>query len=234
MAKQYFFRIFASLLLALSFSPSVKSFASMPAVNRFKDGVAAIQGTWYDLDGNEAISVVGDSFNGRRIFGAGNLEGSLNAPWAEFSIANGQGEEPSFVNITWTPRRRFLIVGGKSYRSTKEPEFFESVRGVFLGMKKEDALALLGDPTENVHNWKFIYPDLSLHTSGGMVIAIVLPCGGARLDGSGLGADDAPEDFAEAYDFAEGWDGKESKEIGSYGEYLRKQDGKIILSLSEN
>jgi hypothetical protein len=91
----------------------------------------------------------------------------------------------------------------------------------------------LGEPTKNAHDWKFIYPDLTLHTSGGMVVGIVLPRGGARLDGSGLGADDAPEDFAEAYDFAEGWDGKESKEIGSYGEYLRKQDGKIILSLSE-
>lgn len=224
---------FSGPCFTLSLFPNATVFASMPAVNRFEDGVAAIQGVWYDLEGNEAFSVAGTSFDGRRILGAANLEGSRQAPWAEFRIANGQGEEPSRVSITWTPSHRFLIVGGKPYRNTKEPEHFESVRSVFLGMKKEDALALLGEPTENVHDWKFIYPDLSIHTSGGMVTAIVLPGSGARLDGSGLGADDAPEDFAKAYDFPEGWDGQESREIGSYGEYLQRKGTTIILSLSK-
>ena len=219
---------FAFLVAALSFSAA--AFASMPAINRFTEGVAAVQGVWYDLDGVEAFSAEGAFFDGRKILDVTGYGGSAEAANVDFCLEGKDGETPFYVNITWTRDRRFLLVDGRYCRSTKEPDYFESARGVFLGMKTEDALALLGEPTEHTKNGRLIYPDMTIHTSGGMVVAIVLPNGGAHLDASGLGAEDAPEDFAAAYNFSKNWDGQ-AREIESSGEYLRKQEGMIILSL---
>lgn len=220
---------FAILLAALSFGAA--AFASMPAINRFTEGVAAVQGVWYDLDGVEVFSAEGASFDGRKILDVTGYGGSAEAANADFCLEGKDGEKPSHVNITWTRDRRFLLVNGKYCRSTKEPVYYESARGVFLGMKTENALALLGEPTEHTKNGRLIYPDMTLRASGGMVVAIFLPVGGARLDGNGLGADNAPEDFAEAYGFPAGWDGQDRREIGNCGEYLQKKEGKIIFSL---
>ena len=217
---------FAILVAALSFG--AVAFASMPAINRFTEGVAAVQGVWYDLDGVEVFSAEGASFDGRKILDVTGYGGSAEAANADFRL---EGESPSYVNITWTRDRRFLLVNGKFCRNTKEPVYFESARGAFLGMKTEDALALLGEPTKNIGNRRFVYPDMTINTSGGMVVTIFLPQDGARLDGSGLGADDAPEDFAEAYGFSEGWDGQSHREIGDCGEYLQRKEGWMILSL---
>lgn len=219
---------FAFLFVALSFGAA--AFASMPAINRFTEGVAAVQGVWYNLDGNEAFSAEGALFNGRKILNVTGYGGSAEAANVDFCLEGKDDEKPFYVNITWTRDRRFLLVDGRFYRNTKEPEYFESARGVFLGMKTEDALALLGTPTESVGDRRLVYPDMTINTSGGMVVAIFLPAGGARLDGSGLGAEDAPEDFAAAYDFPGDWDGQTRKIEGS-SEYLRKQEGMIILSL---
>ena len=218
---------FAILLAALSFG--AVAFASMPAINRFTEGVAAVQGVWYDLDGVELFSAEGAFFNGRKILDVTGYGGSAEAANADFRL---EGESPSYVNITWTRDRRFLLVNGKFCRNTKEPVYFESARGAFLGMKTEDALALLGEPTEHTKNVRLIYPGMTLRASGGMVVAIFLPVGGARLDGSGLGADNAPEDFAAAYDFPENWDGQ-AREIEGSGEYLQRKEGWLILSLFE-
>ena len=217
-------------LAAFFLFPRDAAFASMPAVNRFSEGVAAVQGVWYDLDGNEAFSAAGTFFDGRAIRSVTGYGGSAEAANADFCLEEENGKT-SGVNITWTPDRRFLLLNGKYVRNTKEPIYFESARGVFLGMKTEKASELLGDPPEHTKNGRLIYPDISLRVSGGMVVAIFLPAGGARLDGSGLGADDAPEDFAEAYGFPAGWEGKDKAEIGNSEEYLERKDGGIILSL---
>ena len=228
-------RVFAVLIAALVLSFGATAFPSMPAVDRFEDGIAAIQGTWYDLDGNEAFVVVGDSFNGRKILSATNYLGSNRACTAEFCIEGENGEEPSHLDIVWLPNGRFIMVDGKNYRSTKEPTYFESVRGVFLGMKQEDMLALLGEPTKSESNCNFIFPDMSVRTVGGMVHAIFLPSGGARLDGSDLGADSAPEDFMAAYGLDEPL-GSKNREIGTCGEKLKLLNIRpktLLLSFSD-
>ena len=229
MTKRCILRVLSMLLLTLSFGTA--AFASIPAVNRFAEGVAAVQGVWYDLDGNEAFSVAGTAFDGRTIRSVTSYGVSAEACNADFGLEGENGENLSYINITWTADRRFLLLNSRYYRSTKEPLYFESVQGVFLGMKTEDALTLLGEPAGHTKNGRFIYPGMTINTSGGMVIAIFLPSGGARLDGSGLGADDTPEDFAAAYGFPEGWDGQNSMEIGNCKEYLQRKDGRIILSL---
>lgn len=224
------FRFLAALIVVLSFGAT--AFASMPAVNRFEDAVPAIQGVWYDLDGNEAFVVNGDSFNGRRILSATNYMGSVRAPEADFCIEGENGEEPSRITILWMSNGRFITVDGKSYRNTKEPSYFESVRGVYLGMKQEDMLALLGEPEETNKLGRFVYPDLTVKTVYGMVHAIILPRGGARLDVSGLGADSTPEDFAAAYGLAEPLGNKNCK-IGEHGEKLKLRPDMLILSFSD-
>lgn len=170
-------RVFSVLAALLCFSFGAVSFASMPAFNRFTEGVAAVQGTWYDLDGSEAFVVAGTSFNGRTIRSVTSYGGSAEACNADFCLEGENGEKPSYINVTWTSDRRFLLVNGMYCRNSKEPVYFESARGVFLGMKKDDMLALLGEPTKNVGNWRFVYPDMTINTSGGMVVAIFLPCG---------------------------------------------------------
>ena len=235
MTIRTFSRIFSVLAAVLIFSFGATSFASMPAVDRFEDAVPAIQGTWYDLDGNEAFVIVGDSFNGRKILSATNRLGSTRNPSAEFCIEGENGEEPSYLDIVWMSNGRFIMVDGINYRSTKEPTYFESARGVFLGMKQEDMLALLGEPTKSEANCNFIFPDMSVKTVGGMVHAIFLPSGGARLDGSGLGADSAPEEFMAAYGLDEPL-GNKNREIGTCGEKLKLLNIRpktLLLSFSD-
>lgn len=238
MTIRHLCRVFSVLVAIAAFSFGATVFASMPVADRFEDGVAAIQGTWYDLDGNEAFIVSGDSFNGRKILGATNYMGSSTATTAEFRVEGENGEGFSTLDIVWMPNGRFIMVNGRSYRNTKEPTYFESVRGVYLGMKQEDMLALLGEPTRNIKNWRFVYPGMTVNTTGGMVNAIFMDGGGARLDGSGLGADDAPEDFMAAYGLDEPL-GNKFREIGDCGEKLklvnlRPSPNMLVLSFADN
>ena len=72
-------------------------------------------------------------------------------------------------------------------------------------------------------------------TVGGMVHAIFLPSGGARLDGSGLGADSAPEEFMAAYGLDEPL-GNKNREIGTCGEKLKLLNIRpktLLLSFSD-
>ena len=110
-------RFFAILLAAL-FSGTT-AFASMPAINRFTEGVAAVQGVWYDLDGVELFSAEGASFDGRKILDVTGYGGSAEAANADFRLEGKDGEKPSYVNITWTRDRRFLLVNGKFCRNMK-------------------------------------------------------------------------------------------------------------------
>ena len=82
--------------------------------------------------------------------------GSAVACNADFCVRDEKEDKTFYINITWTANRKFLMVNGNYYRNTKEPEYYESARGVFLGMNKEDMLALLGtDDTE----WVCAFPD---------------------------------------------------------------------------
>ena len=220
------------LVISLSFGAAPAARASMPAWNVTKETIEAVQGTWYDLDGNVAFVVNGDDFNGRRLVHAMNFAG----PRACLADVFFEGEDlggPAGHFIRWMTNRRFLTVDGKVCRNTKEPEYYESVRGVYLGMKLDDMFALLGEPERNIKNRRFEWPDVTVNTEDGIVTAIFLPKGGARLDGSGLGADDTPEDFAAAYGFPEAWNGQESREIGNSGEYLQRKEELLLLSLFE-
>ena len=166
MTNRILFSFLISLLIALPFFSGTTSLASMPAINRFKEGVAAVQGVWYDLDGNEAFSAVGDSFNGKKILSVTSYGGSAIACDADFCVKDEDGEKTSHIDIAWTSNRKFLMVNGNYYRSTKEPEYYESAHGVFLGMKKENALALLSlaPPGRNVFYAGYFM--LALHDAG--------------------------------------------------------------------
>lgn len=232
MPDKEFLRVLAALFAALLFSFSAKAFASMPAWMVTNEVIEAAQGTWYDLDGNVAFVVEGDRLNGRRIVHALNFAGP-HACHADFFLdGENLGDSPAHF-IRWLPNRRFLTLDGTTCRNTREPEYFESVRGVYLGMKLDDMFALLGEPERNIKNRRFEWPDVTVNTEDGIVTAIFLPKGGARLDGSGLGADDTPEDFAAAYGFPEAWNGQESREIGNSGEYLQRKEELLLLSLFE-
>ena len=106
MTNRSLFRVLSLLAAVLAFSLGATSFASMPAVDRFEDAVPAIQGTWYDLDGNETFVIVGDSFNGRKILSATNKLGSTRNPSAEFCIEGENGEEPIFNGNTRRGREK--------------------------------------------------------------------------------------------------------------------------------
>lgn len=193
--------------------------ASMPAWNVTQETIEALQGTWYDLDGNVAFVVDGDTFNGRRIVHAMNFSGS-GACLADFFLEGENIGERGGRFVSWMPNGRFLILDGKVCRNTKEPEYFESVRGVYLGMKVEDMLAILGEPERIINKWRFVWPDMTVNTNDGIVLAICLPKGGARLDGSGLGADSGEEEYREAYGFEGELRSSEPREIGSLHEKL--------------
>ncbi len=206
--------------------------ASMPAWNVTKEAIEAMQGTWYDLDGNVAFVVTGDDFNGRKIVHAMNYAGP-RAWVADVFLEGEDGGERVGHSVAWMPSRRFLTVDGKTFRNTREPEYFESVRGVYLGMKEKEMLALMGAPERNAKGHHLAWPDMAVNIEGGIVTAIFLPKGGACLDGSGLGADSDEEAFREAYGIAGDFAETKFLEIGSCHEYLlfAEYPDEIALSL---
>ncbi len=223
---------FTALAFSNAFAPLPAARASMPAHNVTAETMAALQGVWYDMDGNPVFSVDDASFNGRAILGATNYAGP-KACEAELCLAGEAGAPPSIVNVSWTPGHRFMTMEGKTYRATAEEEYFESVGGIFLGMKTEDMLSHRDEPPQAASLHYYEWSDMSVRIMGGIVTEIFLVPGGASLDRSGLGAEASLADFQAAYGWTE--DGPEavSREIGPCQEYLcfDKYPERVVLSL---
>lgn len=232
----------------------VVAFATHCSANEvnFVTDLKSMVGNWYDSKGNLVLTVGSDySINGCKVV-ALYLNTHYTPIFTPQSVAvytckihDGHGIKeihldyhsmpPGFLS---TPDYHEMIVlnGKTALRRTKEPRYFESVGGIYLGMSKDDVLKLYGQPSSIINRdhyvtWKYARQKFDVAFAADIVDTITIYTGGdRRFDWSGLSANNTEYDFKRKYTIRQGQ--VSSLWIIGYGESIRLSKDSVTLSIS--
>ncbi|SDG76245.1 hypothetical protein SAMN05216584_11162 [Selenomonas sp. WCT3] len=102
-----------------------------------------LQGNWYDSAGNLVLSINGHYINGCKVvayLGCGDASG--------YRIQEADGYRDIGLMPEHMNAMDFLIFNEKqTLRHSEEPQYTESIAGLYLGMSQKDLEALYGSPT---------------------------------------------------------------------------------------
>lgn len=103
----------------------------------------ALQGDWYDSAGNLVLSINGHYINGCKVvayLACGEARG--------YRIQEADGYRDIGLTSEAMNEMDFLIFNEQqTLRHSKEPQYTESIAGLYLGMSQKDLEALYGSPT---------------------------------------------------------------------------------------
>ena len=207
----------------------------------------SIIGNWYDTKGNLVLSISNDyKINGCTVLGvkAGNVGLTV--------VKIDEGNR--YRTIVWWdtdphgpysyPDHHMLYMDlpndtGYALRRTKEPRYFESVGGIYIGMDKDEVLKLYGQPssTERHSNfesvWKYNNLGLDLEFGYNVVREITIyPYGDRRFDRSGLSARSSKAEFEYKYGNRVIGDGSMGYIDIGHNEKIEFREDSMILSMS--
>ena len=169
-----------------------------------------IVGNWYDTNGNLVLSISNDyKINGCTVMSVDFTADTAGIYKIVINEGNGnknielwhtgsQAKSYHEMLVIWTSNTT-----GSALRRTKNPQYFESIGGIYLGMDKNQVVSLYGQPlrVENQHRystWKYSGFEVSFEWN--VVIGITIyPNGDRRFDWSGLSANSSNSDFAYKY-----------------------------------
>ena len=203
-------------------------------------------GNWYDTKGNLVLTIGGDySVNRCKILSILSAFPE-SGPYRVEILENGRSkyidlEYLGSHNNNWeedvTGYHSYLVMNGQTeLRRTKNPQYFESVGGIYLGMSKDEVLRLYGQPSKFSKGyrstWEYNKEGMSLFFDGNIVIAITMyPKGNRRFDWSGLSANSSVNDFYYKYNPTKiKIDRSSGLDIG-YGEVIFIYNGEVTLGL---
>jgi len=175
----------------------------------------SVVGNWYDTKGNLVLTISSDhKLNGMQVMNL-NIDG--DALVGIYEITYKDGNQNKFIEF-WdlssvNNSYKFLIMNpGKNncyvLRKTKNPQYYESVGGIYLGMSESEVLRLYGTPSSKEHynrfwtDWIWKYNNLGLEISvyGGIVTEITFYSNGDRkFDRTGVSARNSASEFARKY-----------------------------------
>ena len=210
--------------------------------------LAPMIGTWYDVNGNVALTIGSDySINGCKI-----VAFYLNGDYNPMFFGNGvyvcrinEGNRTRDIIIDYNSMpsvfssndyHEMIILNGQTMlRRTKNPRYFESIGGVYIGMSKNQVASLYGQPTSIGRNygcvttWKYSKEGFDVNFAGDGVVSITIyPTGNRRFDWSGLSANNSINDFKYKYNSREGQ--VRHIQIIGYGESIRFNGNAVTLS----
>lgn len=197
-----------------------------------------IVGNWYDSKGNLSLTISEDyKINGCKVIAAYFYEYGDNHNGIDFlpthSIASEvyriieqNGYRDIEIEHYGSSYHEMLVVdaGKMILRKTKDQKYYESVGGIYLGMNKNQVLALYGSPSSESRNiqyrynartkntekffseyggytWKYDKEDFDVKIMGDMVISVKIYQNSNRhFDITGLSVRDLPETFKDKYD----------------------------------
>ena len=169
-----------------------------------------MEGDWYDADGNRVLQIGGGYINGCRVLAAYDFAGASSHGAGRFDILESTGSRRLY--LTWDIRHAdtdsIKLNDHQMLHRTAKPPFNESIAGIHLGMTAAEVTAVLGTPPQvldlspyvNTHGW--YYPDLRIAvTFDADTVDRILLLKGSRaiLERSGLNCENAPYEFAQAY-----------------------------------
>lgn len=213
-------------------------------------------GTWYDGDGGAALTIGERTINGCEVVGWGQWVGSVESGGAEFRVKEAGGERT--LHIGWKlfggAGDYITLEGGDALQRTLTPDYFESVGGIYFGMRMSAVQEILGEGKElrreapcHAGDMSFsqglYYTDkrLIIFCENGIVTGLVLLRGSKlHFERSGLGVNDSREAYASAYRLPQIPEESSRSSIAVYriipGENLSfGMDGSyVMLSIYEN
>lgn len=238
--KKFLSAMIVALVVAVSAQCSAMNSVSVTELNR-------ILGNWYDAKGNVVLTISNDySINGCKVL-ALYLNNDYKPIFAYQSSAvytcrinDGHGIKeihldyhsmPTIYQSTPDYHEMIVLNGKTALRRTKEPRYFESVGGIYLGMHKDDVVKLYGQPSSVNNNmghitWK--YRGFDVQFAADVVDCITIyKNNDRRFDWSGLSANNAKDDFKRKYSGREGQTSR--RLIIGYGESLSFRQDCIIF-----
>ena len=169
-----------------------------------------MEGDWYDADGNRVLEIGGGYINGCRVLAAYDFAGGSSHGAGRFDILESTGSRSLY--LTWDIRHsdtdNIKLNDHQMLHCTAKPPFNESIAGIHLGMTSAEVTAVLGAPPQTgdlrpyVGTYGWYYPDLRIAiTFDADTVDRILLLRGSRavLEHSGLNCENAPYEFAQAY-----------------------------------
>ena len=164
-----------------------------------------VAGDWYDASGNKVLSISNGYINGCRIVDGADFVGGYPGAGI-FIIQEAQGRKAIHLEWLGNGEHKTLIMNKKDQLTNRgQKEYFESVRGVHLGMTRQQVIDLLGTPSSSDirgrETLKYTGLGLSIDLDHNMVTVITITGKGSHFDKSGLGTDASMIDYYNFYQF---------------------------------
>lgn len=202
-----------------------------------------VSGEWYDAHGNKVLTISNGYINGCPIVGGADFVGGYPGAGV-FIIQEAQGRKAIHLEWLGNGEHRTLIMNKKDQLTNRlQKEHYESVRGVHLGMTRQQVIDLFGMPSSSdVRGRETLrYEDLglSIDIDHNMVVVITITGKGSHFDKSGLGVDASMIDYYNFYQFNR-MPSELSKDIFQgpfsigHGEYIFFSGKEISLTVYSN
>ena len=202
-----------------------------------------VSGEWYDARGNKVLTISNGYINGCLIVGGADFVGGYPGAGV-FIIQEAQGRKAIHLEWLGNGEHRTLIMNKKDQLTNRlQKEHYESVRGVHLGMTRQQVIGLLGMPSSSdVRGRETLrYEDLglSIDIDHNMVVVITITGKGSHFDKSGLGVDASMIEYYNFYQFNR-MPSELSKDIFQgpfsigHGEYIFFSGKEISLTVYSN
>lgn len=200
----------------------------------------ALNGDWYDHDGNLVLQIHDGYINGCQILAVYDLAGATGHGDAQFRILESTGER--MLQLSWwsrhTDRDSLKLNDSQMLHRVAKLSYHESVAGIHLGMDSAEVKSVLGEPSATgdmkpylgwtMYGWYYADQKLIVTFDADCVDRIILLKGSSQvLKTTGLNCSNTPAEFAAAYhmkrvpkvDFADEYSDDGCHDIGN-GEYL--------------
>lgn len=202
-----------------------------------------VSGEWYDARGNKVLTISNGYINGCLIVGGADFVGGYPGAGV-FIIQEAQGRKAIHLQWLGDGEHKTLIMNKKDQLTNRlQKEHYESVRGVHLGMTRQQVIDLLGMPSSSdVRGRETLrYEDLglSIDIDHNMVVVITITGKGSHFDKSGLGVDASMIEYYNFYQFNR-MPSELSKDIFQgpfsigHGEYIFFSGKEISLTVYSN
>ena len=164
-------------------------------------------GDWYSTKGNFVMTIQGNTINGCEILEIKDY--TLGYPRSgTFEVVEANDTRNMKLELFGNKEHQYIIVDDNMMlRRSVNPEYNESMGGIYLGMTKNDLIGLYKQPTRvatengldklyyDSHNFAVLFKN-------NIIVAIrMFKDSDRHFDKSGLGVTNTAEDYAKAYGF---------------------------------
>ncbi len=198
-----------------------------------RNGIAA--GDWYDTSGNLILTFDDGYINGKKIISAGYMGDTV--AFYKFRVKDGDAyNDIEVLNFgSEAPAHNMLVLNDqKVLRQTQNPQYFESIGGIYLGMSKKQVMSIYGEPlsVESRHGRNdatWTYTGFEVFFTYDVVTSITIyGSSDRRFDLSGLSANSSQADFERKYETK--FSRRGNLNIG-HGEVINVRDGRATLQI---